>query len=236
MAFFKRVPDLPKWIASKRADGQVEYMVTTNRGMYQLNAFERRTPTGGHELAGYRLLFFPMLGLSRKVSSKKKELGDIRSAEEGVKKAAGHYRSLGESMGDQLQEALSPSEALYGFAGWLTTRRQSVTASSRHDAARWAELVQTFAATNDLEDPREGWHKELKHPTEGVSGQLQAALNETEKDTSLSEIKRQAQAAMDKKKGHFFVTIGGREAMLKVNSPEWWRKATMKDVLRVAVF
>jgi hypothetical protein len=130
MAFFKRVPDLPKWIASKRADGQVEYMVTTNRGMYQLNAFERRTPTGGHELAGYRLLFFPMLGLSRKVSSKKKELGDVRSAEEGVKKAAGHYRSLGESMSDQLQAAVEEST---GSAARLSKKEFAVLRSTSGD-------------------------------------------------------------------------------------------------------
>jgi hypothetical protein len=81
-------------------------------------------------------------------------------------------------LSNRLQEALSPSEALYGFAGWLTTRKKSVTAGSKHNAAPWAELVQTFAATNDLEDPREGWHKELKHPTEGIAGQLAAAVRE----------------------------------------------------------
>jgi len=69
--------------------------------------FSRRTPTGGFELAGYTLKFAPMGRLSRKILAKgRKELGDVKTAEEGVKKAAEHHRSLGESMSAQLAAAL----------------------------------------------------------------------------------------------------------------------------------
>jgi hypothetical protein len=79
-------------------------------------------------------------------------------------------------LSEQLAESLSASEALYGFAGWLTTRRQSVTAGSRHDAARWADLVKRFSDENALPEPRDGWHKGLKHPTESMSEQLAQAV------------------------------------------------------------
>lgn len=39
------------------------------------------------------------------------------------------------------QPAVLPSEALFGFAGWLTSRDEVVTLSSRHDAAIAAQLV-----------------------------------------------------------------------------------------------
>lgn len=52
---------------------------------------------------------------------------------------------------------LRSSEALFGFAGWLTTMDKPVIASSRHDAAIWAQLVGEFCDTNGLEDPRNDW-------------------------------------------------------------------------------
>ena len=59
---------------------------------------------------------------------------------------------------------LSASEAIYGFASWLTTQEEAITASSRHDAGIWAEKVDEFCKANDLPDPREGWDCELRHP------------------------------------------------------------------------
>ena len=61
---------------------------------------------------------------------------------------------------------LSGSEALFGFAGWLTSRDEPVTASAKHDAAVWAELVGEFCAKNHLSDPREQWDTLLTHPTD----------------------------------------------------------------------
>jgi hypothetical protein len=61
---------------------------------------------------------------------------------------------------------LSPSEALYGFAGWLTTRGCRTVMSSSDDASPIAELVARFCRENDLEAPRDRWPVLLKHPPE----------------------------------------------------------------------
>lgn len=62
---------------------------------------------------------------------------------------------------DDLSEALSPSEALYGFAGWLTIRDTPVTMSATHDAAEVARLVDEFCQVNELEAPRDHWERDL---------------------------------------------------------------------------
>ncbi len=49
-----------------------------------------------------------------------------------------------------------PSEALYGFASWLTVRNEPITLSARHEAGIAAELVAEFCKVNRLEDPRDG--------------------------------------------------------------------------------
>jgi hypothetical protein len=57
---------------------------------------------------------------------------------------------------------LSPSEAVYGFAGWLTCRDEPVTFGSAHDAALPAELVDAFCKSHGLEPTREQWADGLK--------------------------------------------------------------------------
>jgi hypothetical protein len=60
---------------------------------------------------------------------------------------------------------LSPAEAIYGFAGWLTTRDKPVIFSSRHDAAIVAQLLDWFCK-NNLDQPRNCWENppgELNH-------------------------------------------------------------------------
>ncbi len=64
-----------------------------------------------------------------------------------------------------LDDTLSASEALFGFAGWLTTRNEKITASSHHDAAVWANVVDEFCKANNLTDPRDDWSDRLTHPT-----------------------------------------------------------------------
>ena len=65
---------------------------------------------------------------------------------------------------------LTPSEALFGFAGWITTRDEEVIASAKHDASIWAELVDTFCKENNLAGPRDGWEFNLIHPSGECSG------------------------------------------------------------------
>lgn len=59
---------------------------------------------------------------------------------------------------------LSASEALYGFAGWLTSRDEKATFSSKDNAAIAAELVDAFCKANNLELPRERFNEWLNHP------------------------------------------------------------------------
>ena len=59
---------------------------------------------------------------------------------------------------------LSASEAVFGFAGWLTTREEKTTLSCRHDAAPIANLVAEFCKNNNLNEPRDGWENNLSHP------------------------------------------------------------------------
>lgn len=54
-----------------------------------------------------------------------------------------------------------PSEAVYAFAGWLTSRREPVTMSATHDAAEPARLVASFIDRHSLSDLRDGWEKQI---------------------------------------------------------------------------
>jgi len=61
-------------------------------------------------------------------------------------------------------DRLTGSEAVFGFAAWLTTRDEAVTFSAQHDAAPAAELVHEFCKANVLTDPREGWSDQVIRP------------------------------------------------------------------------
>jgi len=62
-------------------------------------------------------------------------------------------------------DKLTASEALYGFACWLTCRKERTVMSSTDDAAPIATLVATFVKENGLSAPREGWAHNLIHPS-----------------------------------------------------------------------
>jgi hypothetical protein len=57
---------------------------------------------------------------------------------------------------------ITPSEAVFAFAGWLTSRREVTIMSDTHDAAPIADLVSAFCESQGLEPPRDGWHKLLQ--------------------------------------------------------------------------
>ena len=63
---------------------------------------------------------------------------------------------------------LSASEAVYGFAGWLTSREEKTVMSSSDDAAPVAELVEEFCKENNLPEVTEGFPKNLTHPPIGA--------------------------------------------------------------------
>jgi len=66
------------------------------------------------------------------------------------------------------KQELTASEALYGFAGWITIREEEVIASAHHEASIWAKLVDTFIKENNLEKPRDGWENNLIHPIDKI--------------------------------------------------------------------
>ncbi len=70
-------------------------------------------------------------------------------------------QQAGSQEGPGVQE-LSASEALYGFAGWLTMRRPQLVLSANDDAAPMAELVSRFIQAQGLQAPRDDWHKSMK--------------------------------------------------------------------------
>jgi hypothetical protein len=52
---------------------------------------------------------------------------------------------------------LNPSEAVYGFAAWLTTRDAVTTLSARHDSGVIADLVKEFCAIQGLPPSDDGY-------------------------------------------------------------------------------
>lgn len=62
---------------------------------------------------------------------------------------------------------MSASEALYAFAGWLTTRQERTVMSARDWATPVADRVAEFCKHHGLAEPREGWAERIKtHPPE----------------------------------------------------------------------
>lgn len=77
-------------------------------------------------------------------------------------------------------EVLTGSEAIYGFAGWLTTRKQATILGGSFDAAPVAELVKLYCEVSRLPEIREDW-KDYVAKAEGM-----AKLHDT--DASVSTI------------------------------------------------
>ena len=57
---------------------------------------------------------------------------------------------------------MSASEAVVGFAAWIMSREEIVTAGSDQDCAPWAALVETFCKDNGLLPPRSKHRPYLK--------------------------------------------------------------------------
>ena len=64
-----------------------------------------------------------------------------------------------------MSEKLSPSEAVFGFAAWLSTSQDSITIGCGHVCDALAEKVKVFCDENNLEYPRDGWETNLVHPS-----------------------------------------------------------------------
>jgi hypothetical protein len=61
---------------------------------------------------------------------------------------------------------LSPSEALFGFCGWLTTRDKITRMGLVCECSEIPDLIVEFCEFNNLPMPEHDWHKNLNHPKE----------------------------------------------------------------------
>ncbi len=65
------------------------------------------------------------------------------------------------------EDTLSTSEALWGLAGWLTTREEGFPVGASASVMPLIELIGDFCKLHHLDDPRPGWEKRLKYPATG---------------------------------------------------------------------
>lgn len=78
------------------------------------------------------------------------------------------------------EDKISASEALFGFAAWLTTRDQRTVLSSIDNAAIAADLVGKFCKVNELANPKEDFHKRFKMPESEYISSLEELCNDRE--------------------------------------------------------
>ena len=59
---------------------------------------------------------------------------------------------------------ITASEAVFGFAGWLTARKGTLTIGATHSASKIAELAGEWLLCNKLRPPRRIFPKNIRHP------------------------------------------------------------------------
>jgi len=65
---------------------------------------------------------------------------------------------------EMVKRTMTASEALFGFCGWLTSRKEKTVMSSTDEAGTAVELIEKFMDANNLPMPTDGWEKNLVHP------------------------------------------------------------------------
>jgi hypothetical protein len=70
---------------------------------------------------------------------------------------------------NEFNETLSGSEALYGFAAWLSSQDEKTVMSSKDNAAPITDLVDKFCKKQDLKETREHCEDELISMSENVN-------------------------------------------------------------------
>lgn len=67
-------------------------------------------------------------------------------------------------------KGITASEALFGFMGWLTSRKDAVTFGSTNDAAPAVQLVGEWLDLNHLPRPRRGVYPDnIRQPPNGYT-------------------------------------------------------------------
>lgn len=59
---------------------------------------------------------------------------------------------------------MHPTDALYGFAGWLTLREETLEVGINHNAGPIAELVKEWAEHNGIPDVSPEYPNTFKQP------------------------------------------------------------------------
>lgn len=63
---------------------------------------------------------------------------------------------------NKVPDNLSPSEAVYAFAAWLTTKKEKTVFSGTDDATQAADLVKQFTDSQGFAEPREDFFSRIK--------------------------------------------------------------------------
>jgi len=72
-----------------------------------------------------------------------------------------HTYLQGAAMGE-----LNSTEAVYGFAAWLSTRKERIVFGGTADTKPVVDAVATFCSLNNLPEVSEDWPKNLNMPEE----------------------------------------------------------------------
>ena len=63
------------------------------------------------------------------------------------------------------ENTLTPSEAIYAFCAWLTTRKETIQMGSFSDCAPVANVINEFMKANNLDNPRGNYTDYFRMPT-----------------------------------------------------------------------
>ena len=97
--------------------------------------------------------------------------GDWEKETKEWQEAAARWRDNYHSGKIELRESITASEALFGFAAWLTCRTQALMIGAKYDAAPVADLIKIWCDANDLPEPRDGiYAKNINQPKEVFNG------------------------------------------------------------------
>jgi hypothetical protein len=62
------------------------------------------------------------------------------------------------------EHKLNPTEAIFGFAAWLTCRQERTVMSASDNASGIARLIKEFCEANNLPKVSKQWPDHLVHP------------------------------------------------------------------------
>lgn len=66
---------------------------------------------------------------------------------------------------NQVQYAVTPAEAIMGFIGWLTSRKEKITLSAKHDCVPIIKAIEAFLKVNCFEQPMGNtWTEKMTTP------------------------------------------------------------------------